>query len=138
MTYELVTTTNAFTAAELESGEKTALIIHEGPDNFGNIPPRYTQQNGAPGPDQETMSTGDSGRRIACGVIGSTAGNATTTTETTTAPTTPATATETSPATTTPTTEPTGTATTTPPTGTVTTTVPTITPTPTTTPPPGG
>ncbi len=40
-------------------------------DNFANIPPRYTQKNGTPGPDQETMATGDAGKRVACGVIGS-------------------------------------------------------------------
>jgi Cu-Zn family superoxide dismutase len=67
----LVTTTDAFTKDDLLAGEKTALIIHAGADNFGNIPPeRYTQVNGTPGPDETTMSTGDSGKRVACGVIG--------------------------------------------------------------------
>jgi Cu-Zn family superoxide dismutase len=75
---KLVTTTDAFTAPDLLGGEKTALIIHEGPDNFGNIPQRYTQSNGAPGPDQETMTTGDSGKRVACGVVGSATNTATT------------------------------------------------------------
>lgn len=71
---KLVTTTDSFTAADLLGGEGTALMIHQGPDNFGNIPPnRYTQKNGAPGPDEETLATGDSGKRVACGVIGSTA-----------------------------------------------------------------
>jgi superoxide dismutase, Cu-Zn family len=67
----LVTTTDAFTTADLLAGEKTAIIIHAGADNFGNIPPdRYNQVNGAPGPDEITMSTGDAGKRVACGVIG--------------------------------------------------------------------
>ena len=67
----LVTTTDAFTKDDLVSGKKTALIIHAGADNFSNIPKeRYTQVNGAPGPDQTTMSTGDAGKRVACGVIG--------------------------------------------------------------------
>lgn len=67
---KLVTTTNSFTAADLRNSSGTALIIHQDPDNFGNIPTaRYTQQNGAPGPDQETLATGDSGKRVACGVI---------------------------------------------------------------------
>jgi Cu-Zn family superoxide dismutase len=67
----LVTTTDAFTAADLLAGNKTALIIHEKPDNFANIPPeRYSQVNGTPGPDQETLATGDAGKRVACGVIG--------------------------------------------------------------------
>lgn len=68
----LVTTTDAFTLDDLLTGEKTAIIIHAGADNFGNIPPdRYNQANGgAPGPDQKTMGTGDAGKRVACGVIG--------------------------------------------------------------------
>jgi Cu-Zn family superoxide dismutase len=68
----LVTTTDAFTKQDLVSGAKTAIIIHAGPDNFANIPAeRYTQVNGAPGPDAMTMSTGDAGKRVACGVISS-------------------------------------------------------------------
>lgn len=67
----LVTTTDGFTAEELQSGAKTAIIIHEKADNFANIPPeRYQQVNGTPGPDETTMSTGDAGKRVACGVIG--------------------------------------------------------------------
>ncbi|KZS66658.1 superoxide dismutase[Cu-Zn] [Mycobacterium ostraviense] len=67
----LVTTTDAFTMDDLVSGEKTAIIIHAGADNFANIPAdRYTQANGTPGPDQTTMTTGDAGKRVACGVIG--------------------------------------------------------------------
>jgi superoxide dismutase, Cu-Zn family len=68
---KLVTTTDAFTAADLLGGETTSIIIHEKPDNFGNIPPeKYSQVNGTPGPDQETLATGDAGKRVACGVIG--------------------------------------------------------------------
>ena len=53
-------------------GAGTSIVIHAGADNFGNIPAdRYNQVNGAPGPDQTTMSTGDAGKRVACGVIGS-------------------------------------------------------------------
>jgi superoxide dismutase, Cu-Zn family len=67
----LVTTTDAFTKDELLAGQGTAIMIHAGSDNFANIPAdRYTQTNGAPGPDQTTMSTGDAGKRVACGVIG--------------------------------------------------------------------
>jgi superoxide dismutase, Cu-Zn family len=67
----LVTTTDAFTKDELLAGPGTAIMIHAGSDNFANIPAdRYTQTNGAPGPDQTTMSTGDAGKRVACGVIG--------------------------------------------------------------------
>jgi Cu-Zn family superoxide dismutase len=54
------------------AGPGTSIVIHAGADNFGNIPAdRYNQVNGAPGPDQTTMSTGDAGKRVACGVIGS-------------------------------------------------------------------
>ena len=66
----LVTTTDAFTAADLLAGAKTAIIIHEKADNFANIPPeRYQQLNGTPPPDETTMATGDAGKRVACGVI---------------------------------------------------------------------
>jgi len=67
----LVTTTDAFTKAELLAGDGTTIIIHADDDNFANIPAdRYTQVNGTPGPDQTTLTTGDAGKRIACGVIG--------------------------------------------------------------------
>ncbi|MGH3961381.1 superoxide dismutase[Cu-Zn] [Mycobacterium sp.] len=80
---KLVTTTSSFTAADLKNSSGTALIIHQGPDNFGNIPTaRYTQKNGTPGPDEETLATGDSGKRVARGVISPAA---TTTTSSTTA-----------------------------------------------------
>ncbi|MDR3662561.1 MAG: superoxide dismutase family protein [Mycobacterium sp.] len=70
-TASLVTTTDAFTAEQLLAGNKTALMIHEKADNFGNIPAdRYQQiQGGAPGADEATMNTGDAGKRVACGVI---------------------------------------------------------------------
>ncbi|CAJ1580330.1 superoxide dismutase[Cu-Zn] [[Mycobacterium] wendilense] len=67
------TTTDAFTAQDLLDADGTALIIHEGPDNFAHIPPRYTI-DGTPGPDQETLDTGDAGARFACGVIEGNAG----------------------------------------------------------------
>jgi superoxide dismutase, Cu-Zn family len=70
-TAKLVTTTDAFAAEDLLAGAKTAIVIHEKADNFANIPPeRYQQVNGAPPPDAETLATGDAGKRVACGVIG--------------------------------------------------------------------
>ena len=67
-TAKLVTTTDSVTLDELKG---KALMIHGGADNFANIPNRYTQANGgAPGPDAETLATGDAGARVACGVIG--------------------------------------------------------------------
>ena len=70
-TAELVTTTDAFTEEDLLAGAKTSIIIHEKADNFANIPAeRYQQTNGTPPPDQTTLATGDAGKRVACGVIG--------------------------------------------------------------------
>jgi Cu-Zn family superoxide dismutase len=55
--------TDAFTLADLLADDGTAVIIHAGADNFGNIPQRYG------GPDSETLKAGDSGPRTGCGVI---------------------------------------------------------------------
>ncbi|MFC9896867.1 superoxide dismutase family protein [Nocardia sp. NPDC127579] len=63
---ELVTTTDAVTLDDIKG---KALMIHADADNFGNIPNRYLQANGAAGPDQSTLATGDAGDRVACGVI---------------------------------------------------------------------
>ena len=66
----LVTTTSAFTKDQLLAAPGTAIVIHAGADNFGNIPAdRYQQINGAPAPDETTLATGDAGKRVACGVI---------------------------------------------------------------------
>ncbi len=45
-------------------------MIHADADNFGNIPTRYALPDNAAVPDQQTLSTGDAGGRVACGVIG--------------------------------------------------------------------
>lgn len=67
----LVTTTSAFTREQLMADPGTAMIIHAGSDNFANIPAdRYQQTDGAPPPDATTLATGDAGKRVACGVIG--------------------------------------------------------------------
>ncbi|MGL4306716.1 MAG: superoxide dismutase[Cu-Zn] [Mycobacteriaceae bacterium] len=65
----LVTTTDEVTFDSLLAGAGTALIVHSGGDNFGNIPTRYTLPDGAPVPDEITLSTGDGGSRVGCGVI---------------------------------------------------------------------
>ena len=61
----LQTVTDAFTSDDLADEDGTAVMIHSGPDNFGNIPERYAPE----GPDQNTLNTGDAGARQACGVI---------------------------------------------------------------------
>ena len=124
---KVVATTDAFTANDLKGPEGSALIIHELPDNFANIPPRYTH-DGIPGPDAETLATGDAGPRVACAVLApataaastSVSTSTSTVTETTGAPVPPAT----SPTTTSPSapTSTTGASTTTPATSVTTTT----------------
>jgi Cu-Zn family superoxide dismutase len=50
---------------DLLAGDGTSLVVHQEPDNLAHVPPRY-----APGgPDQETLSGGDSGARIACAAV---------------------------------------------------------------------
>jgi Cu-Zn family superoxide dismutase len=59
----LATATDRFSIADLRDADGSAVMVHSGPDNFANIPARYGT------PDQETLNTGDSGSRIACGVV---------------------------------------------------------------------
>jgi Cu-Zn family superoxide dismutase len=77
---KLVTTSNAFTSADLRNSAGTSLIIHQTADNLGSTAP-----------------TGESGKRLACGVI---AASSTTTTSSTTSVTTSTTTTVVPPATT--------------------------------------
>jgi superoxide dismutase, Cu-Zn family len=56
--------TDRFTVADLFDADGSAIIIHAGPDNYANIPDRYVAA-----PDATTLATGDSGGRIACGLI---------------------------------------------------------------------
>ena len=56
--------TDRLAVVDLFDADGSAVIVHADPDNFGNIPPRY-----AAAPDATTLSTGDAGARIACGVI---------------------------------------------------------------------
>ncbi|WP_022872077.1 superoxide dismutase family protein [Nesterenkonia alba] len=53
------------TSELLLSEEGTAVIVHEDPAHYGNIPERYAPY----GPDQESLATGDTGARSACGVV---------------------------------------------------------------------
>ncbi len=56
-----VTTTDA---VKIDQIVGKSIVIHEKPDNFANIPNRYS-----PPADEKTMTTGDAGARLACGVI---------------------------------------------------------------------
>ncbi len=57
--------TDRFTIAELRDADGSAAMIHALPDNEANIPKdRYD-----PDPDAMTLATGDSGARVACGVV---------------------------------------------------------------------
>jgi Cu/Zn superoxide dismutase len=60
---ELMTVTDRFTLEDLFDADGSAIIIHSSPDNFANIPERYGT------PDEQTLTGGDSGDRVACGVI---------------------------------------------------------------------
>jgi superoxide dismutase, Cu-Zn family len=59
----LAATTDRFSLADLRDDDGSAVMVHELADNYANIPERYG------GPDAESLSTGDAGSRIACGVV---------------------------------------------------------------------
>jgi Cu-Zn family superoxide dismutase len=64
-TASLEVTTDRFALEDLLDDDGSAVMVHSGPDNLGNVPSRYAPD----GPDAETLAAGDSGTRIACGVI---------------------------------------------------------------------
>jgi Cu-Zn family superoxide dismutase len=64
-TATLTVTTDRLAEQDVLDADGSALMVHAGPDNFGNIPERYAPQ----GPDEMTDGTGDSGGRIACAVL---------------------------------------------------------------------
>jgi Cu-Zn family superoxide dismutase len=69
-TANTITQTDRFTINSLLDADGSAIIVHAAPDNYANIPTRYTSStSGLPGPDAATLGTGDSGGRIACGVV---------------------------------------------------------------------
>ena len=65
----MVFQTDRFGFDDLTEGDGTSVIVHLGPDNYGNIPDRYTLPDNAPVPDAQTLATGDAGGRAACGVV---------------------------------------------------------------------
>jgi Cu-Zn family superoxide dismutase len=109
---KLVTTTNSFSAADLRSSSGTSLVVLQSADNLGGAP------------------AGDSGKRLACGVIAAASATTTSSTTETTSVTTITTTTAVAPPTTS-----TSTSTVTVTSGPTTTSPPTYTTTPTTLPP---
>ncbi|MEU8379883.1 superoxide dismutase family protein [Streptosporangium sp. NPDC048865] len=70
-TGEATVVTDRFRVGQLFDRDGSSIVIHAMPDNHSNIPERYSHQ-GPPsgvGPDAETLKAGDSGGRVACGVI---------------------------------------------------------------------
>jgi len=61
--------TDRFVLADLRDTDGSAVMVHEGRDNFANIPRERYSAAGVPGPDATTLKTGDAGDRAACGVI---------------------------------------------------------------------
>jgi Cu-Zn family superoxide dismutase len=60
----LAATTDRFSLSDLRDADGSAVMVHELPDNYANIPERYD-----PPADEETRSTGDAGSRLACGEL---------------------------------------------------------------------
>ncbi|WP_170990746.1 superoxide dismutase family protein [Herbidospora galbida] len=61
--------TDRFQVPQLFDDDGSSIMIHALADNHSNIPDRYQNETGQKGPDAETLKAGDSGGRIACGVI---------------------------------------------------------------------
>ena len=63
--------TDRVTMAQILDSDGTAVIVHAGRDNFANIPSdRYQSDHSlTPGPDSDTLKTGDAGARALCGVV---------------------------------------------------------------------
>lgn len=64
-TAQLSTLTDRLDSELLLDEDGTSVMIHAEPDNLAHIPERYAPE----GADEETLSAGDGGSRIACGVV---------------------------------------------------------------------
>ncbi|MGQ0521960.1 MAG: superoxide dismutase family protein, partial [Actinomycetota bacterium] len=63
--------TDNFTLAQLLDADGSAVIVHAGADNYGNIPTARYDTKPVPGgavPDSTTLGTGDAGLRQRCGL----------------------------------------------------------------------
>lgn len=58
-------TTDRLSSDLLLDDDGSAFIVYADPDNHGNVPERYAPY----GVDEETLTSGDAGERMACGVI---------------------------------------------------------------------
>lgn len=63
---QLTVTTDALTLADLTDEDGSAVMVHADRDNTAHVPERYAPD----GPDAATLTTGDAGDRVACGVVG--------------------------------------------------------------------
>lgn len=64
-TATMTVTTDRLDESMVLDEDGSSVMIHAEPDNFANIPERYASD----GPDQDTTDAGDSGDRLACGVL---------------------------------------------------------------------
>lgn len=60
----LVVTSDRLTRDNVLDADGSAVMVHEKPDNFGNVPDRYAATL-----DDTTKKTGDAGGRVACAVL---------------------------------------------------------------------
>lgn len=65
-TAQMSVVTHRFDVSELVGPDGAAVMIHSDADNYANVPDRYLAGEE---PDEDTLSTGDAGDRIGCGVI---------------------------------------------------------------------
>ena len=65
-TAQMSVVTNRVDVSELVGQDGAAVIIHSDADNYANVPDCYLEGQE---PDDGTLSTGDAGDRLACGVI---------------------------------------------------------------------
>ncbi len=64
-TGSMTAVTDALALTDITDDDGSAVMVHEGRDNYANVPERYAPS----GPDEMTLNTGDAGGRIACGPV---------------------------------------------------------------------